>query len=63
MDPHGGDPTRRPEQRLTGLPRSGSAPAAPTRPIPGGSAPRPPYRPERPRPQTPDGLKISPSGV
>ncbi|TLS42606.1 cobyrinate a,c-diamide synthase [Streptomyces montanus] len=25
-------------------------------PDPGGSAPRPPYRPERPRPQTPDGL-------
>jgi len=28
-------------------------------PAPGGSAPRPPYRPERPRPQTPDGLKIA----
>ncbi|MFD4527240.1 cobyrinate a,c-diamide synthase [Streptomyces sp. NPDC058470] len=27
-------------------------------PVTGGSAPRPPYRPERPRPQTPDGLKI-----
>ncbi|MFD3379360.1 MULTISPECIES: cobyrinate a,c-diamide synthase [unclassified Streptomyces] len=26
-------------------------------PDPGGSAPRPPYRPERPRPQTPDGLE------
>ncbi|MGW3117862.1 hypothetical protein ACWDBW_12080 [Streptomyces sp. NPDC001107] len=26
-------------------------------PVPGGFAPRPPYRPERPRPQTPDGLK------
>ncbi|WP_327395068.1 cobyrinate a,c-diamide synthase [Streptomyces phaeochromogenes] len=25
-------------------------------PVPGGAAPRPPYRPERPRPQTPDGL-------
>ncbi|MEU6140246.1 hypothetical protein ABZ848_07800 [Streptomyces sp. NPDC047081] len=25
--------------------------------VPGGSAPRPPYRPERPRPQTPDGLE------
>ncbi|NUR03901.1 MAG: hypothetical protein HOY79_47545 [Streptomyces sp.] len=25
-------------------------------PVPGGFAPRPPYRPERPRPQTPDGL-------
>ena len=24
--------------------------------VPGGFAPRPPYRPERPRPQTPDGL-------
>ncbi|MFF1677475.1 hypothetical protein ACFVYG_15700 [Streptomyces sp. NPDC058256] len=32
------------------------APSAPTQPVPGGSAPRPPYRPERPRPQTPDGL-------
>jgi hypothetical protein len=46
------------------------APAAPTRPIPRGSAPstplgaaapRPPHRPERPRPQTPDGLKDAPS--
>jgi cobyrinic acid a,c-diamide synthase len=27
-------------------------------PDPGGSAPRPPYRPERPRPQTPDGLVV-----
>ncbi|MFD9192101.1 cobyrinate a,c-diamide synthase [Streptomyces phaeochromogenes] len=26
-------------------------------PVPGGAAPRPPYRPERPRPQTPDGLE------
>ncbi|MFI7401553.1 hypothetical protein ACIBW9_13925 [Streptomyces sp. NPDC049541] len=26
-------------------------------PVPGGFAPRPPHRPERPRPQTPDGLK------
>ncbi|MFJ2833336.1 cobyrinate a,c-diamide synthase [Streptomyces sp. NPDC087263] len=32
----------------------------PPLPVPGtgGSAPRPPYRPERPRPQTPDGLKV-----
>ncbi|MFE9766264.1 cobyrinate a,c-diamide synthase [Streptomyces sp. NPDC005808] len=32
----------------------------PPLPVPesGGSAPRPPYRPGRPRPQTPDGLKI-----
>ncbi|MFJ6085656.1 hypothetical protein ACIQI8_30130 [Streptomyces sp. NPDC092369] len=28
--------------------------------VPGGSAPRPPYRPERPRPQTPDGLRGDP---
>ncbi|WP_329338872.1 hypothetical protein OG252_25150 [Streptomyces sp. NBC_01352] len=28
-------------------------------PVPGGSAPRPPYRPERPRPQAPDGLKAT----
>ncbi|TLS41329.1 hypothetical protein FE633_36945 [Streptomyces montanus] len=35
----------------------------PHHPVPGGSAPRPPYRPERPRPQTPDGLILSPSGV
>ncbi|MCX5559171.1 hypothetical protein [Streptomyces sp. NBC_00038] len=34
------------------------APSAPTQPVPGGSAPRPPYRPERPRPQTPDGLEV-----
>ncbi|BCL31548.1 cobyrinate a,c-diamide synthase [Streptomyces aurantiacus] len=27
-------------------------------PVPGGSAPRPPDRPERPRPQTPDGLDV-----
>ncbi|WP_369252181.1 cobyrinate a,c-diamide synthase [Streptomyces sp. R41] len=27
-------------------------------PVSGGSAPRPPCRPERPRPQTPDGLKV-----
>ena len=33
------------------------APAALTRPIPGGCAPRPPFRPERPRPQTPDRLE------
>ncbi|TPQ23111.1 hypothetical protein FGD71_006125 [Streptomyces sporangiiformans] len=41
------------------------APAAPTRPIPylGAAPPDPRYRPERPRPQTPDGLKVSPSGV
>jgi hypothetical protein len=26
--------------------------------VPGGSVPRPPYRPERPRPQTPDGLRL-----
>ncbi|WP_406490985.1 cobyrinate a,c-diamide synthase [Streptomyces phaeochromogenes] len=26
-------------------------------PVPGGAAPRPPYRPERPRPRTPDGLE------
>ncbi|WP_371547867.1 hypothetical protein OG266_21535 [Streptomyces sp. NBC_00554] len=32
------------------------APSAPSQPVPGGFAPRPPYRPERPRPQTPDGL-------
>ncbi|MFF4800065.1 hypothetical protein ACFY1U_16915 [Streptomyces sp. NPDC001351] len=35
-------------------------------PVPGGFAPRPPYRPERPRPQTPDGLKDAgrrPSGA
>ncbi|GAA3990450.1 hypothetical protein [Streptomyces plumbiresistens] len=28
-------------------------------PVPGGSAPRPPYRPEGPRPQAPDGLKAT----
>jgi cobyrinic acid a,c-diamide synthase len=31
-------------------------------PVPGGAAPRPPYRPERPRPQTPDGLKVAVAG-
>ncbi|MEV2196337.1 cobyrinate a,c-diamide synthase [Streptomyces phaeochromogenes] len=36
----------------------GSSPPPPLPvPDPGGAAPRPPYRPERPRPQTPDGLK------
>ncbi|MGI5199119.1 cobyrinate a,c-diamide synthase [Streptomyces sp. CA-288835] len=35
---------------------------SPTPPLPEteGSAPRPPYRPERPRPQTPDGLSGAP---
>ncbi|AZQ37011.1 hypothetical protein EJ357_29125 [Streptomyces cyaneochromogenes] len=40
--------------------RSFFAPAAPTRPVPGAAAPRPPLRPEGPRPQTPDGLKNQP---
>ena len=31
-------------------------------PVPVGSAPRPPYRPERPRPQTPDGLSAAGRG-
>jgi cobyrinic acid a,c-diamide synthase len=31
-------------------------------PVPGDSAPRPPYRAERARPQTPDGLKIAVAG-
>ncbi|MFD4523754.1 hypothetical protein ACFWP7_07460 [Streptomyces sp. NPDC058470] len=35
------------------------APSAPAQPVPGGSAPRPPYRAERARPQTPDGLEIA----
>ncbi|MFI2431422.1 hypothetical protein [Streptomyces sp. NPDC018693] len=35
------------------------APAAPTRSVPGGAAPRPPFRPERPRPHSPDGLRIA----
>ncbi|AZQ36355.1 hypothetical protein EJ357_25290 [Streptomyces cyaneochromogenes] len=43
----------------------------PPLPVPslGAAAPRPPHRPEGPRPQTPDGLKLpgpaksSPSGV
>ncbi|MFD9326407.1 MaoC family dehydratase [Streptomyces sp. NPDC060065] len=35
------------------------APSAPTRPVPGGSAPRPPFS-RRARPQTPDGLKDLP---
>ncbi|POX42632.1 hypothetical protein C3488_36600 [Streptomyces sp. Ru72] len=37
----------------------------PPLPVPsrGAAAPRPPLRPERPRPQTPDGLKSSPSCV
>ncbi|MHA5047205.1 NADH-ubiquinone oxidoreductase-F iron-sulfur binding region domain-containing protein [Streptomyces sp. SD15] len=39
-----------------GAPEGVLAPAAPTLPVPGGSAPGPPDRPERPRPQTPDGL-------
>ncbi|MFD5266612.1 hypothetical protein [Streptomyces sp. NPDC058335] len=44
----------------------GSAPAAPSRPVPGGFVPRPPVRPERPRPRTapegvpPDGLTGDP---
>ncbi|WP_329546550.1 hypothetical protein OG548_21620 [Streptomyces sp. NBC_01356] len=39
------------------------APSAPTQPVPGGFAPRPPYRPERPRPQTPDGLEPDPHAL
>ncbi|AVH57262.1 hypothetical protein C4B68_17425 [Streptomyces dengpaensis] len=35
-------------------PQIGFAPAAPYL---GAAAPSPPHRPERPRPQTPDGLK------
>ncbi|MFV8184917.1 hypothetical protein [Streptomyces sp. AF1B] len=31
--------------------------------VPGGFAPRPPYRPEGPRPQTPDGLKGADRGL
>ncbi|QFZ76694.1 hypothetical protein GFH48_28600 [Streptomyces fagopyri] len=33
-------------------------PPLPDASVPGGSAPRPPYRPERPRPQAPDGLVV-----
>ncbi len=50
-------PSTRPEGN--GVPR----PAAPSLPDPGAAAPRPPLRPERPRPQTPDGLASQPSGV
>ncbi|MGP4049093.1 cobyrinate a,c-diamide synthase [Streptomyces sp. 2A115] len=32
-------------------------------PSPGGCAPRAPYRPERPRPQTPDGLEVPGPGL
>ncbi|AVH58987.1 hypothetical protein C4B68_28160 [Streptomyces dengpaensis] len=39
-------------------PREGFSPPPPLPiPVPGAAAPSPPHRPERPRPQTPDGLK------
>ncbi|MEU0341259.1 hypothetical protein ABZ092_20500 [Streptomyces bobili] len=38
----------------------GFAPAGPSLPVPGGFAPRPPDRPEQPRPQSPDGLTDDP---
>ncbi len=41
---------------VAGVVACGASSPAPPLPETGGSAPRPPYRPERPRPQAPDGL-------